>query len=226
MKTIVISGANRGIGLELTKQFAKDNIVYALCRSDFPQNELNDNIKVVNLDITNGEAIISFANELNNAQVAVDLLINNAGIAGGDMDKDEVKIDTKSATEVFATNVVGPMILSLHLKTALKRAVQPVMIAISSKMGTHAMLNDYSAEWWPYSSSKAALSLAVSAFAMKNPEIKTISVHPGWVKTRMGGDDADIEPFESASGIKALYDTIDTLESGRLYNYDGTIMAW
>jgi NAD(P)-dependent dehydrogenase (short-subunit alcohol dehydrogenase family) len=127
---------------------------------------------------------------------------------------------------VFVTNAVGPMILSLHLIEALKKAEHPAMIAISSRMGTHASLDDYNAEWWPYSASKSALSLAVSAFAINQPSIKSISVHPGWVKTRMGGDDADIKATDSAKGIRKLYETIDTLEAGRMYAYDGTLMAW
>jgi NAD(P)-dependent dehydrogenase (short-subunit alcohol dehydrogenase family) len=225
MKNIVITGANRGIGLELTKQFAKDNFVYAVCRSDFPNEELNDHIRIVKLDITDEAAIASFADKLNSEQVAIDLLINNAGIAGGD-DNEDVKEDAQSVAEVFAVNTIGPMTLSLHLTMALKRAEHPVMMAISSRMGTHTLLDDYNAEWWPYSSSKAALNLAVSAFAINEPGIKSISIHPGWVKTRMGGDDADIEPVDSAGGIKRLYDTIDSLGSGKLYTYDGKLMDW
>ena len=76
------------------------------------------------------------------------------------------------------------------------------------------------------SNAAAALSFAVSAFAINEPKIKSISVHPGWVKTRMGGNGADIEPIESAKGIKKLYDTIDDLEAGKLYNYDGTLLDW
>jgi hypothetical protein len=70
------------------------------------------------------------------------------------------------------------------------------------------------------------LSFAVSTFAVNEPEITWISVHPGWVKTRMGGQDADISTIESAAGIKKLYDTIGSLESGAMYNYDGTLLDW
>lgn len=225
MKTVVVTGANRGIGLALTQEFAKDSFVYALCRNEFPPEVLNENIKVVKLDVTNEAAIASFATGLNNTEVAVDLLVNNAGMAGGD-DDEKVKVDIQSVAEVFATNTVAPMMLSLHLAPAMKRAEQPVMIAVSSRMGTHALLNKYNAEWWPYSASKAGLSFAVSAFAINEPEIQSISVHPGWVKTRMGGDGADIEPADSAKGIKQLYETIDSLESGRLYTYDGKLLDW
>lgn len=225
MKHVVITGANRGIGLALTKQFSEDNFVYALCRSDFPNKALNQNIKVVKLDVTDEAAIKNFATKLDNEQVAVDLLINNAGMAGGDEDEN-VKQDAKSVTEVFVVNTVAPMMLSQNLTAALKRAEAPVMIAISSRMGTRAQLDDYNAEWWPYSASKAALSFAVSAFAINEPTIKSISVHPGWAKTRMGGDGAQLEPADSARGIQKLYETIDSLESGKLYNYDGTLMDW
>lgn len=225
MKNIIITGSNRGIGLELTKLFAQDCNVYALCRSDFPQSALNDHIKVIKIDITDEAAIRKFAAELNDGRVAIDLLINNAGTAGGD-ENDVVKVDANSVAEVFAINTIAPMTMSLHLTDALKRADKPVMVAISSRMGTHALLNDYNAEWWPYSSSKAALGLAVSAFAINEPAIKSISVHPGWVKTRMGGDDAEMEPVESARDIKKLYENIDELESGEMYNHDGHSMDW
>lgn len=223
MKTVVITGANRGIGLELTKQFAKDNIVYALCRNEFPAKELVDTVKVVKLDVTDETAIANFASIIDAENIAVDLLINNAGISSGDSDVQE---DFASITKVFATNSVSPMVLSIHLLHALKRAKEPVMLAVSSRMGTHAMLNTYSAQWWPYSASKAALSFAVSAFAINEPSIKSISVHPGWVKTDMGGQGADIEPIDSAKAIKKLYDSINALDSGAMYNYDGTLMKW
>jgi NAD(P)-dependent dehydrogenase (short-subunit alcohol dehydrogenase family) len=225
MKNIVITGANRGIGLELTKLFGQDHTVYAICRSDFPQDALNDRIKVVKLDITDEPAITKFAAELNNEQIAIDLLINNAGMAGGD-ENEVVKVDATSVTEVFVTNVVAPMMVSLHLAVSLKRTDKPVMIALSSRMGTHALLNDYNAEWWPYSSSKAALGLAVSAFAINEAAIKSISIHPGWVKTRMGGADAEMEPADSARDIKRLYEAIGGLESGKMYNHDGHLMDW
>ncbi len=225
MKNIIITGANRGIGLELTKLFASEHTVYAICRSDFPDEELNSNIKVVKLDITDESAIESFVEKLDKDQIAINLLINNAGIDGRG-DKRETKVDSRTVTDVFATNTVGPMILSLHLLGAMKRAERPVMIAVSSRMGTHAMIDEYNASQWPYSASKAALSFAVSAFAINEPEIKWISVHPGWVKTRMGGQDADISTTESATGIKKLYDNIDSLESGTMYNYDGTVLNW
>lgn len=225
MKNIIITGANRGIGLELTKLFSADDMVYAVCRSDFPNDALNDNIKVIKLDITDESAIQSFAKKLNEENIAIDLLINNAGIDGRG-DQRETKLDTGTVTSVFATNTVGPMIFSLHLLDALKRSEHPVVIAVSSRMGTHAMLDDYNAAQWPYSASKAALSFAVSAFAVNEPQVKWISVHPGWVKTRMGGQDADISTTESAMGIKKLYDSIDTLESGTMYNYDGSLMDW
>lgn len=225
MKTIVITGASKGIGLGLTKLFAENEYVYALCRSDFPKEDINDNIEVIKLDVTDEEAVKNFANKLSSEQRAIDLLINNAGINGEDEDEN-VKVDAKSLTEVFATNTVAPMALSLSLAPLLKKSEHPTMIAISSKMGTHAMINEYNAARWPYSASKAALSFAVSAFAINVPRIKSISVHPGWVKTDMGGMDADIEVQESVLGIKKLYDAIDTLESGKMYNYDGTPMDW
>lgn len=225
MKNIVITGASRGIGLALVRQFSAENFVYALCRSEFPIGELNDNIKVVKLDVTDESAIINFANKLNDEQVAINLLINNAGISGSDEDGN-IKTDMQSVIEAFASNTVGPMVLTLHMSIALRRAKNPVMIAISSRMGTHAMLDGYNAQEWPYSASKAALSFAVSTFAINEPTIKSISVHPGWVKTSMGGPDADMEPIDSALGIKKLYETIDSLESGKMYNYDGKLMAW
>lgn len=225
MKNIVISGANRGIGLELTKLFAEENRVYALCRSDFPADALNNNIVVVKLDVTYETSIKEFAEMLNKDTVPIDLLINNAGVDGRGNGR-ETKVDAETVTDVFATNTVAPMILSLHLLDALKRAEKPSVISVSSRMGTHGALNEYNSTQWPYSSSKAALSFAVSAFALNEPEIKWISVHPGWVRTRMGGEGADIDTAESVSGIKKLYDNIDSLESGKMYNYDGTEMDW
>ncbi len=225
MKNVVITGANRGIGLELTKQFSEDSFVYAVCRSEFPEAARNDRINVVQLDITDEAAVAEFAQQLDAENVAIDLLINNAGTSGGDMTK-EVLVDAATVSNVYITNVVGPMSMAVHLTPALKRADKPVMMTVSSHMGSHAHLNSYNANWWPYSSSKAALSFAVSAFAINEPEITSISLHPGWVKTQMGGTGADLEPAVSAEAIKALYGSIDTLESGKFYNYDGKLIEW
>ncbi len=223
MKTILITGANRGIGLALAKNFSTDNKVYALCRSEFPKDELYDNITVVKLDVSDEAAIKEFAAQLDTDNVSVDLLINNAGIAAEDENYNP-KVDAASLAELFAINTIAPMMMALHLTPAMKRADKPCMIAISSRMGTFALLDSYSAQYWPYSASKAALCLEVAAFAINEPAIQAISVHPGWVKTDMGGSDAAIEPEASAAGIRKLYESIDTLESGKMYNYDGAPM--
>jgi NAD(P)-dependent dehydrogenase (short-subunit alcohol dehydrogenase family) len=228
MKNIIITGANRGIGLELTKQFSDAHFVYAVCRGEFPSDALNENIKVVSFDLLDEDAIKAFAKTLDDDGVAIDLIINNAGIAGGsDAGVDSnVLLDANTVTTVLATNVTAPMTFTLHLIEALKRSEAPSMIAVSSMMGTHALLDEYNAQWWPYSTSKAALSFAVSAFAINEPTIKSISVHPGWVKTRMGGDGAQMEVADSAKDIKKLYENISELESGKMYSHDGQLMDW
>jgi NAD(P)-dependent dehydrogenase (short-subunit alcohol dehydrogenase family) len=228
MKSIVITGANRGIGLELTKLFSKDNTVYAVCRSEFPVNNLNENIHVINIDLLDESKIKAFADSLDDEQIGIDLLINNAGMAGGSSDgiDSEAMLDLETVTKVLATNVAVPMTVTRYLTSALKRSSHPSVISISSRMGTHTLLNEYSAEWWPYSSSKAALSFAVAAFAINEPTIKFISIHPGWVKTRMGGNDAPMEKNESAKHIQKLYENINSLDSGKMYNYDGQLMDW
>lgn len=228
MSNVLITGANRGVGLALTELFSKDNTVYAVCRSEFPSGSLNDNIRVSRLDLANESQIKLFVEQLDKDKVAIDLLINNAGVAGGSSDgiDSDVVLDLDTVKNVFTTNVVAPMTLTRHLTAALKRSKNPCVISISSRMGTRALLNEYNAHWWPYSASKAALSFAVSAFALNEPSIKFISIHPGWVKTRMGGSDAPMDVKDSAGYIKKLYLDIDSLESGKMYNYDGTPMDW
>lgn len=228
MKNVIITGANRGIGLELTKLFSKGSTVYALCRSEFDAAHLNDNIRVIHIDLLDESQIKQFADTLSNERISIDLLINNAGMAGGSTDgvDSEPLLDLDSVTQVLATNVAAPMTLTRYLAGMLKQSSDPVVISLSSKMGTHALLNEYTAEWWPYSSSKAALSFAVAAFAISEPTIKFISIHPGWVKTRMGGNDAPMEADKSAECIFKLYESIKSLDSGKMYNYDGQLMSW
>jgi NAD(P)-dependent dehydrogenase (short-subunit alcohol dehydrogenase family) len=224
MKTAIVTGANRGLGLALVKALSKDHRVFALCRNakNFPVAYKHENIKVLTVDITDTESVLDFVDGLKEQKIAVDLLINNAGV--NDSDDDVVVSEIDEISHIFKTNVIAPTILTEYLQPLLKKATTGTVISVSSQMSRYATLNFYNAEHWPYSTSKAALNFAMAAYAVDQPLIKTLLVDPGWMKTRMGGEGAFLEPEYSAACIVKLYEKASELESGKLYSLDGELL--
>ncbi len=226
MPSVLITGANRGIGLELARQYAGLGWrVLACCRNPSGANALaglGKNVEVLPLDVTDEAQIAALARRLDGQ--AIDILLNNAGIHGGEQSFGAN--EPADWLRVFHVNCVAPLRLTEALVEHVARSDQRKVIAITSRMGSigdHPGGGDYS-----YRSSKAALNMAmVSAAADLKPRGIAIGLlHPGWVKTDMGGQGAPVSREASATGIRQVIDALDLSRTGGFWDYQGKVLPW
>jgi NAD(P)-dependent dehydrogenase (short-subunit alcohol dehydrogenase family) len=227
METVLITGASRGIGLELTRQFLAlgYNVISTYRGKPSEQLEkllLNGDLSLYELEVTDESSILSLASKLSGTQL--DILINNAGIMGSDEQSMEA-IDAKGWLDTFAVNSIAPLMVSRALLKLLENSKNPRIITVSSQMGA---LNRESYGMYAYRSSKAAVNkvMQVLALELKPKGIIVCPIHPGWVKTDMGGDEADISVEESASGIVKLARNLTLDQSGKFLTWQGTEHVW
>ncbi|MGE4312639.1 MAG: SDR family oxidoreductase [Pseudobdellovibrionaceae bacterium] len=226
MTTIVITGANRGLGLEFTRQYAADGAkIYALCRDPSSADELKEikgDVQIVRADVTDSEALKSFAESLNGE--AIDLVINNAGIYGG-THQSFGGIDYEAWEKTFRINTMGPVRVAEALFDNLTKADQPKLITISSLMGSIA---DASGGDIIYRSSKTAVNMAMHmvAAAANDNQVVVVNLHPGWVQTDMGGTQAPVKPADSIAGMRKVIDGLTMDDSGHFIDYKGQSIPW
>ncbi len=225
MRTAIVTGASRGIGSEFVVRLLQDGWrVYAGYRSEMHRLELieHENLFCHLLDVTDNESVRKFAERV---EYPVDLLINNAGVPDGRW-RNVKEIDDKWMLEVIDINSVGPvrMVKAFYDKMAHEKLATVVMI--SSLMGS---IDDcQSGKSYAYRASKTALNMLSVAMKKEGLEdnISFLIVHPGWVKTRMGGEHAPIELSDSVSGMMKLIYSHSLTDSGRFVQYDGVDLPW
>ncbi|MEQ8692503.1 MAG: SDR family oxidoreductase [Pseudomonadales bacterium] len=227
MTNVCITGANRGIGLELAKQYAASgNHVFATCRNPDSADALNalagENLSVHQLTPTDGDSVAALASAL----PAVDVLINNAGTPGPAPEQQAaLSMDFDGWLETFNVNTLAPLRVLQGLHPLLKDGTDAKAITITSQMGS-LDLN------WPtmyaYCSSKAAVNKVMRMISLELAKdgIAVGLIHPGWVKTDMGGEGADITAEESAAGIISVIDGVNLENTGCFMKWDGEPHAW
>jgi NAD(P)-dependent dehydrogenase (short-subunit alcohol dehydrogenase family) len=227
MERILITGANRGVGFALVKQYiaSGDVQIFATCRTPERATELNaladqhaGEIIVVPLDI-NDEASIEASVKLVEQQTsALDVVINNAGIypKGAHQSSSLGQLSLADVAEVVNTNSVSPLIVSQAYRHLLKQGNTPRLVMISSQMGSLNLAGSASMNM-------AAVTLSQDS---QMSGVIVVTTHPGWVQTDMGGAGASITPTESASGLKALIDGLTASDNGKFYRWDGSEHAW
>lgn len=227
MPSVLITGANRGLGLEFTRQYAADGWrVFAACRDPAGARDLaavEGDVSAETLDVDDGPQVAALANKLSGQPI--DVLINNAGIYGPkDVTRDTVVYDAWG--QVFRTNAMSPLAVSAAFAVHVAQGGQKKIITLSSIMGSIAE-NDSSGDFI-YRSSKAAVNAVMKSLAgdLKSEGITVAVLHPGWVRTDMGGPDAAIEAPESVTGMRAVIAGLKESDSGRFLNYDGTEIPW
>ncbi|MBO2628821.1 SDR family oxidoreductase [Shewanella algae] len=229
MPQLLITGANRGIGLALTQVYlAAGWDVLACCRDPETADELLDlvnefqGLEVFALDVTDYEAVADLAEELEGR--GLDLLLNNAGYYGpkglllGQLPVDEWRT-------VFEVNSIAPCKLAEAFLPHLIQA-KGIIANISSKVGS--MADNQSGGGYLYRSSKAALNSITKSLALDLADVgvKAVALHPGWVQTSMGGPNALIDVDTSAAGMKQLLDNLSQAQSGGFYDYCGNSIPW
>ena len=138
------------------------------------------------------------------------------------VDDDDGHTTVEALTPIFQANTVAPYLLAQALSPALERGSEHLVVTISSVMGTHAAMDDYHATHWAYSASKAAVNYAMIAFAKTHSTLKSVLIHPGWVKTKIGGHDAPLNPTDVATKLfNLIVNHAARLPNATLVNNDG-----
>ena len=227
-QTILITGANRGIGLEYVKQYAESGQqVYATVRDPAKATALQQlaakhtNIQVLALDVSDVSAIRDLAGQL--SALTIDILISNAGTY-----PDSVfgKTDPQAWLQAFQVNTLTTYYLAEAFLPQLRRANQAKLIAMTSKMGS--IEDNGSGGEYIYRSSKTALNMVVKSLALDLREfnIQVAALHPGWVRTDMGGPNGLIDTETSVRGLRLVIETLTSAQSGEFIAYDGKRIPW
>ncbi|MCU4676084.1 SDR family oxidoreductase [Catenovulum sp. 2E275] len=231
-KTVFITGANRGIGLEFVKQYHDAGYqVIATTRNPLEQDDLkilsqaHKNIKVLSLDITDDKQIAGVKAML--ANQPIDVLIANAGYYGPKDERAQFgQVDSTEWLKTLEVNTIAPLKLVEALYPNLTLGKEKKVAILSSKMGS--MADNSSGGSYIYRSSKAALNAVVKSLSvdLSGDHIKVVSLHPGWVKTAMGGVNALIDTQTSVAGMKQVIDKLTAKTSGQFIAFDGKKIPW
>ena len=226
MKQLLVTGANRGIGLEFTQQYLANGWhVYATYRQQ-PGTALAalacDQLTMLPLDVTEDASILGLKEQLSG--IELDLIINNAGLFGP-RDQSLGTVSRQQWLDVLNVNSVAPLMLAQALRSNLTTK-QGTFAVISSRMGS--IDDNEGGSLYLYRSSKTAVNQVVKSLSIdvKAQGIKVIALHPGWVRTDMGGPNGSIDTQPCVNGIRQVLEHISPADSGRFINYDGTSIAW
>lgn len=227
MTTVMITGANRGIGLKFAEVYAAEGAkVIATCRK--PENAadlraLSGDIEVVGLDVADDAAVKDLAAA--KAGHAIDVLINNAGVYGPRSYGIDA-VDYQAWHQVFEVNCMAALRIAGAFQNHVASSGRKIIANITSKMGSIA--DNGSGGAYLYRSSKAALNAVTKSLAMdlKSRGIIAVVLHPGWVQTDMGGPNALIDTNTSVGGMKNTLDHLDMSQTGSFFDYDGSIIPW
>ena len=231
MPTTLITGANRGLGLEFARQYLVDGWqVYAACRDPNSVSELQQlvdasghKLRILALDVTDPASVKTAAAELDGQ--AIDLLLNNAGV-GGARGQTIGNIDYKAWAKVLDVNTMGPLRVSEAFVEHVARSDRKLIVTLTSGMGS--ITDNTSGGAFAYRSSKAAVNMVMRSLAIDLAPrgVTCMVVNPGWVQTDMGGPHATLTPAESVSRLRLLIDSLGPAQSGKFFNHDGREYAW
>ncbi len=219
MPTVLITGANRGIGLEFARQYSSGGW-HVIATARQPNAELDAlGVTVELLDLADPDAVAAFHRKI---EAPLDLLIANAG-TNQPMNGDTAE-DARAWQAMMMINAIAPYVLARSLLPRLADA-EGKAIAISSGMGS---IGDIGPGWVPYRTSKAALNMAWASLALeaRPRSVPCVLLSPGWVKTRMGGSGAQITAEQSVADMRALIDRLTIEDSGKFMRRNGSEIPW
>ncbi|MBC8334195.1 MAG: SDR family oxidoreductase [Anaerolineales bacterium] len=232
MTRVVVTGANRGLGLELVLQCVqRGDQVFAGCRSPEKASSLEEistkypgQVTMLPLEVSDNESIAQCAVKVAAKIDGLDLLFNNAAIHMGDEHLSEVKAETLLKTT--HVNAVGAVLVAQAFINLLKKGTDPKLINVSSEAGSIGGMGDF--RGYNYYGSKAAMNMYTRSLAW-DPEtegVTVIAIHPGWVRTDMGGSEAHLSTAESAEGLLQVADGLAPEDNGKFYTWEGHEYPW
>lgn len=227
--TILITGTSRGLGLEFVKQYAENNFnIIACCRAPSAAEDLQHlkskfkkNIEIHSLDVASASSIEELI--INLSGRPIDILLNNAGIYGNPHQQ-LGNLEVEDLIQVYATNAIAPLKLSEALIDNLKLGSNKIIACVTSLMGSIG--DNTSGAAYAYRASKSGLNMLMRTLAVDLDPlgIRVLLLHPGWVKTDMGGQRAPLEIPVSVNGMRQVI--ASKTESGVFYDYQGRSLPW
>lgn len=226
---ILITGANRGIGLELTRQYVATGAqIFAAARQP-AQGDLRTlaqqhpgQISLLTLDVQDDEQLQAAVAAVRSQVSGLDVLVNNAGVnlrglSLGSYSR-AVMLDT------LHTNAVAPVLIGQAFLGLLRKGSRPRLVHISSQVGSFTWNTHGRSPL--YAASKAALNMYTRCISLEAPDVITVAIHPGWVQTDMGGPSAPLAVPDAVAQIRAVIDTLGPQDNGHFKNYDGRPHPW
>jgi NAD(P)-dependent dehydrogenase (short-subunit alcohol dehydrogenase family) len=229
-RTILVTGAARGLGLEFCRQFAAagDRVIACPRTAEVPDLERlaedhRDRFRIVPMDVADAGSVAGAVLSL--GEIAIDVVVGNAGVfpSGGSI---ESGFDEDAMMHAFAVNAVAPLKVAEALLPALRRGTGRKIAHITSLMGS--MGDNTSGGSYAYRISKAALNMATRNLAheLASDRFVVLALHPGWVQTRMGGAGAPLQPDASVRGMIEVIDRAGPGDTGRFLAFDGRDLPW
>lgn len=220
--TYLVTGANRGLGLELTRQLAArgDTVLAAARRVSDELARLP--VRVLTLDVGDPRSIAALAGQVGDAPI--DALVNNAGVSAEG--KTLESLTAEDLERAFRVNSTGPALVTAALLKNLRAGAGRKIMNLSSQLGSIA--NNAGGSSYGYRASKAALNMITVSTAneLRAEGFACFAVHPGWVRTDMGGEKAPLSPEQSVRDLIALLDRAGPAENGRFLDHAGRTLPW
>lgn len=229
VKRAFITGANRGIGFGFVKEYlTKGYEVYACTRVPEKAKDLidlatkNDNLHILKMDIADEDSIIE---AVASVKEPIDLLINNAGVIGDtEEDLDSFQVDTMLDT--FLINTVGPLLVLSSLREHLAKSEGKQVVNISARMGS--ISENATGGYYSYRASKTALNsvMRTAAIELEMDKIHTLIMHPGWVRTDIGGENATVSVEESVINMTKVIENYRIYPTGSFVSHTSELLPW
>ena len=231
MNTVLVTGANRGLGLEFARQYAADGWrVHAACRAPNDAKDLQKaaagsggRVHLLALDVTDTTSVRSAAGALGGE--AIDVLVNNAGV-GGPRNERLGRLDYAAWERVLDVNTLGPMRVIEAFVDNVAKSREKKIVTITSGMGSIA--DNTSGGAYAYRTSKAAVNMVVKSLSLDLAPrgIVCVVMNPGWVRTDMGGPRGTLSPQDSIRAMRGVIAALKPGDTGKFFNYNGKSYPW
>jgi NAD(P)-dependent dehydrogenase (short-subunit alcohol dehydrogenase family) len=235
--TVLVTGSNRGLGLEMVRQLAPDaDAVIATCRRPDDADDLarlaeaHDSIDIAELDVADPDSIASTRDYVADTYGHLTLLLNNAGVNGGGTSDTFESVSFEGLMKTFRINAAGPHMMTKAFAGLLGDGADDnasVVVNITSQLGSITNTKGRGT-WQSYKASKAALNMLsrLQAHELRPDGVIVVAMHPGWVQTDMGGSNAALTPETAVSGILDVTRNLSPDDAGRFLVYDGSELPW